>query len=61
MNYKQNQNKPWLLADSVWTWNEHKLGRSHKYIARRLGRSEKAIEINLSNTRVRSKIVCDKF
>jgi hypothetical protein len=57
MNKSNQANKPWLLADSNWAWDEYKLGRSHKFIARRLGRSEKAIEINLSNTRVRYGVV----
>tara|TARA_R100001369_G_scaffold27937_3_gene50260 strand:+ start:984 stop:1340 length:357 start_codon:yes stop_codon:yes gene_type:complete len=53
---KLNQHyKPWSLADSNWAWDEYKLGRSHKYIARKLGRSAKAVEINLSNTRIRTK------
>ena len=52
---KNNQNQAWTLADSNYAWDEHKLGRSHKYIARRLGRSEKAVEINISKTRIRTK------
>jgi|TARA_R110000851_G_C12951275_1_gene553305 hypothetical protein len=48
-----HQNQPWSLSDSNYAWDEHKLGRSHKYIARKLGRSEKAVEINISKTRVR--------
>ncbi len=52
---KNNRNQAWTLADSNYAWDEHKLGRSHKYIARRLGRSEKAVEINISKTRIRTK------
>ena len=52
---KNNQNQAWTLADSNYAWDEHNLGRSHKYIARRLGRSEKAVEINISKTRIRTK------
>ena len=50
-----HQNQPWSLSDSNYAWDEHKLGRSHKYIARKLGRSEKAVEINISKTRIRTK------
>ena len=52
---KNNRNQAWTLADSNYAWDEHNLGRSHKYIARRLGRSEKAVEINISKTRIRTK------
>ena len=52
---KNNRNQVWTLADSNYAWDEHNLGRSHKYIARRLGRSEKAVEINISKTRIRTK------
>ena len=52
---KNNQNQAWTLADSNYAWDEHKLGRTYKFIARRLGRSEKAVEINISKTRIRTK------
>jgi len=51
------QNKTWTLSDSNWAWDEYKLGRSHKYIARKLGRTEAAVSVNLSKTRMRLKTV----
>jgi len=50
------KNKPWTLEDSAYAWDQHVMGRTHKFIARRLSRTEKAIEINLSKTRVNMKL-----
>ena len=50
-----NANQPWTLSDSNYAWDEHKLGRSYKHIARRLYRSEKSVEINISKTRIRAR------
>lgn len=47
------KNKPWTLADSNFAWDMHNAGKSHKSIAGKLGRTEKAVEINISKTRVR--------
>tara|TARA_R110000782_G_scaffold262398_1_gene354454 strand:+ start:327 stop:647 length:321 start_codon:yes stop_codon:yes gene_type:complete len=47
------KNKPWTLADSNFAWDMHHAGLPHKTIALKLGRTEKAVEINISKTRVR--------
>tara|TARA_R110000868_G_scaffold140558_1_gene356298 strand:- start:274 stop:594 length:321 start_codon:yes stop_codon:yes gene_type:complete len=47
------KNKPWTLTDSNFAWDMHNAGFPHKTIADKLGRTEKAVEINISKTRVR--------
>jgi len=48
-----NKNKTWTLTDSNFAWDMHNAGMPHKTIAKKLRRTEKAVEINISKTRVR--------
>jgi hypothetical protein len=53
---KNNQNAPWTLVDSNFAWNERNLGRSYKYIARKLGRTEAAVIQNVSKRKMSQKV-----
>ena len=53
---KNNQNTPWTLVDSNFAWNERNLGRSYKYIARKLGRTEAAVIQNVSKRMMSQKV-----
>ena len=52
---KSKKNKVWTLTDNNFAWDEYTKGKSHKWIAKKLGRTEKAVEINLSKMRKRLK------
>jgi len=53
---KNNQNATWTLKDSNFAWNERNLGRSYKYIARKLGRTEAAVVQNVSKRNMIQKV-----
>ena len=53
---KNNQNAPWTLVDSNFAWNKRKLGKSYKYIARKLGRTEVAVIQNVSKRKMSQKV-----
>ena len=53
---KTNQkNKPWTEEDNAWAIKQHDLGRTNYYIARKLGRTEVAVQVHLSKMRMKSK------
>jgi|TARA_B110000971_G_scaffold177595_1_gene183300 hypothetical protein len=55
---KENQqHQPWSKEDSQFAWDYFAKGKSHDWIAKKLGRSVKAVEINISKTRVSLKTV----
>ena len=53
---KNNQNSPWTMVDSNFAWNQRNLGKSYKYIARKLGRTEVAVIQNVSKRKMSQKV-----
>ena len=51
---KQN-NSRWTLEDNEWALKQHYLGKKSKYIARKLGRTEVAVQVHMSKMRAKLK------
>jgi len=53
---KTNQkNKPWTEEDNAWAVKQHDLRRTNYYIAKKLGRTEVAVQVHLSKMRTKVK------
>ena len=53
---KTNQkNKPWTEEDNAWAIKQHDLRRTNYYIAKKIGRTEAAVQVHLSKMRTKSK------
>ena len=53
---KTNQkNKPWTEEDNAWAIKQHDLRRTNYYIAKKLGRTEVAVQVHLSKMRTKVK------
>ena len=49
------KNNPWTLEDNEWALKQRNLGKKSKYIARKLGRTEAAVQVHLSKMRTKLK------
>jgi len=55
---KSNQHyQPWSTHDTSFAWDSFAKGKTHRWIAKKLGRTVKSVEINISKTRVSLKTV----